>query len=83
MLFIGIPFAAEQLFFHGGKLLTQTFIVKLGTLALTVNAIGSAIGLVYQMGPISLSIAIVTIVGQCMGKEILEMPVNLQNPLSG
>lgn len=69
VLFIGIPFAAEQLFFHGGKLLTQTFIVKLGTLALTVNAIGSAIGLVYQMGPISLSIAIVTIVGQCMGKR--------------
>src|SRR5690606_17876692 len=26
VLFIGLPFAAEQLFFNGGKLLTQTFI---------------------------------------------------------
>lgn len=51
IMFIGVPFAAEQMFFNGGKLLTQTFIVQLGTLAITVNAISSSISLVFQIGP--------------------------------
>uniref|UniRef100_UPI0038995BB7 MATE family efflux transporter n=1 Tax=Pallidibacillus pasinlerensis TaxID=2703818 RepID=UPI0038995BB7 len=69
VMFIGIPFAAEQLFFNGGKLLTQTFIVQLGTLALTVNAIAGSITLVFQIGSNALAIAIVTIVGQCIGRR--------------
>lgn len=64
---IGIPFAAEQMFFNGGKLLTQTFIVQLGTLAITVNAISGSISLLFQIGGSALSIAIVTVVGQCIG----------------
>ncbi|NMM53381.1 MATE family efflux transporter [Paenibacillus aquistagni] len=66
---IGLPFAAEQMFFNGGKLLTQTFIVQLGTLAITVNAIGGSIALVFQIGANALSIAIVTVVGQCIGRR--------------
>ena len=69
IMFIGLPFAAEQLFFNGGKLLTQTYIVQLGTLALTANAISNSITLVLQIGPSALSIAILTVVGQCMGKR--------------
>lgn len=69
VMFIGIPFAAEQLFFNGGKLITQTFIVKLGTLALTANAIAGSITLLFQIGPNALSIAIVTVVGQCIGRR--------------
>ncbi|MNP02805.1 MATE family multidrug exporter [compost metagenome] len=69
IMFIGIPFAAEQMFFNGGKLLTQTFIVQLGTLAMTVNAISGSISLLFQIGGNSLSIAIVTVVGQCMGRR--------------
>ena len=69
VMFIGLPFAAEQIFFNGGKLLTQTFIVQLGTLSLTVYAIGNAIAMLFQIGPNSISIAIVTIVGQCMGRR--------------
>ncbi|MBP3039584.1 MATE family efflux transporter [Bacillaceae bacterium Marseille-Q3522] len=72
VMFIGIPFAAEQIFFNGGKLLTQTFIVQLGTMALTVNAICSSITLLFQIGPNAVSIAIVTIVGQCMGRRNVE-----------
>ncbi|WP_454192900.1 MATE family efflux transporter [Paenibacillus sp. Marseille-Q7038] len=64
---IGIPFAAEQMFFNGGKLLTQTFIVQLGTLAITVNAISGSISLLFQIGGSALSIAVVTVVGQCIG----------------
>lgn len=69
ILFIGLPFAAEQLFFNGGKLLTQTYIVELGTLAIAANAIGSSIVLLFQIGPNALSISILTVVGQCMGRR--------------
>lgn len=69
MMYIGLPFAAEQMFFNGGKLLTQTFIVQFGTLAMTVNAIGSAYISVSQTGANALSIALVTVVGQCIGRK--------------
>lgn len=71
-MIIGIPFAAEQMFFNGGKLLTQTFIVQLGTLAITINAISGSISLVFQIGANALSIAIVTVVGQCIGRRNIE-----------
>jgi putative MATE family efflux protein len=69
IMFIGIPFAAEQMFFNGGKLLTQTFIVQLGTIAMTVNAISGSISLLFQIGGNALSISIVTVVGQCIGRR--------------
>ena len=69
VMFIGIPFAAEQLFFNGGKLLTQTFIVQLGTLAIAANAIANSFVMLLQIGPVALSIAIVTVVGQCLGRR--------------
>jgi putative MATE family efflux protein len=72
IMYIGLPFAAEQLFFNGGKLLTQTFIVQLGVLAMAVYAIGNSIALLFQIGPNALSIATVTIVGQCMGRRNIQ-----------
>ncbi len=69
IMFIGLPFAAEQMFFNGGKLLTQTFIVQLGTLALTANAIAGSISMLLQIGGSTLSVAIVTVVGQCIGSR--------------
>ena len=66
---IGMPFAAEQMFFNGGKILTQTFIVSLGTLAITVNAISGSIGLLMQIGANALSLSVITVVGQCMGRR--------------
>jgi len=72
IMLIGFPFALEQMFFNGGKLLTQTFIVHLGTTALTVNAIVISLTSFYQIGPNALSIAIVTVVGQCMGQKNIE-----------
>nr|WP_223285529.1 MATE family efflux transporter [Paenibacillus sp. PL91] len=69
IMFIGLPFAAEQLFFNGGKLLTQTYIVQLGTLPITVNAISNSLSMLFQIGGTALSVAIVTVVGQCMGRR--------------
>lgn len=69
IMYIGVPFAAEQLFFNGGKLLTQTFIVQLGTYSITANAIGNSIAMLYQIGGMALSIGIVTVVGQSIGSK--------------
>lgn len=69
ILFIGLPFAAEQMFFNGGKILTQTFIVGLGTYAMAVNAICGSVTLLFQIPANALSLAVVTVVGQCMGRR--------------
>lgn len=67
ILFVGIPFAAEQMFFNGGKLLTQIFIVQLGTNALAVNAICNSLSPLPQIGALACNLAVVTVVGQCIG----------------
>lgn len=72
ILYIGIPFAAEQMFFQGGKILTQTFIVDLGTLAMTTNAISGSMVSLFQICGNTLSLAIVTVVGQCVGHKDIE-----------
>ncbi len=69
IMFIGLPFAAEQMFFNGGKLLTQIFIVSLGTYAIATNAIGNTIAGLAQIPSGALSLTIVTVVGQCMGRR--------------
>lgn len=69
IMYIGLPFAMEQMFFNGGKLLTQTFIVQLGTLAITVNAIANSLSMLFQIGGMALGSAIVTVVGQSIGRK--------------
>jgi putative MATE family efflux protein len=69
ILFIGLPFAAEQMFFNGGKILTQTFIVSLGTYALATNAICGSIAGLIQIPANALGLAVITVVGQCMGRR--------------
>ncbi len=68
ILFIGIPFAAEQMFFNGGKILTQTFIVHIGTLAIATNAICGSLAGLFQIPGNSLALAVITVVGQCVGR---------------
>ncbi|MHA6483539.1 MATE family efflux transporter [Paenibacillus sp. strain BS8-2] len=72
IMYIGLPFAAEQIFFNGGKLLTQTFIVHLGTMAITVNAIAGSLSMLFQIGGVALGAAIVTVVGQSIGRKNVE-----------
>lgn len=69
IFFIGLPFAAEQMFFNGGKILTQTFIVSLGTFAMAINAISGSLAGLFQITGNSLSITLITVVGQCMGRR--------------
>lgn len=69
ILFIGLPFAAEQMFFNGGKILTQVFIVSLGTYAIATNAISSSFAVLSQIPSNALSLTLMTVVGQSMGRR--------------
>lgn len=69
VFFIGLPFAAEQMFFNGGKILTQTFIVQLGTYAMAANAICNSMANLLQIPGNAIGLGIVTIVGQCIGNR--------------
>lgn len=67
IMLIGLPSASEQMFFHGGKILTQTFIVSLGTASMTAYAISMSMTVLFQVPGNALNLAIMTVVGQCMG----------------
>ena len=66
---IGIPTGVESLLFLGGKLITQTFIASLGTVALAGNFVASALAGVAQLPGSALAIACTTLVGQAMGRK--------------
>lgn len=67
ILHMGIPFALEQIFFNGGSMLVQTFIVRLGTASVAANAVSnSAFSIVYASG-LAVGTLAITIVGQCVG----------------
>ena len=67
IMLIGLPSASEQMFFHGGKILTQTFIVSLGTASMTAYAISMSMIILFQVPGNALNLAVMTVVGQCMG----------------
>ena len=65
---IGLPASIESLLFNSGKLITQIFIVGMGTASIAASAIASSVfGLINIPGS-ALSIAAITLVGQHMGK---------------
>lgn len=64
---IGVPFALEQVFFNGGGMLVQTYVVALGAVSVAANAIASsAFAILYASG-MAVSTLATTIIGQCVG----------------
>lgn len=66
---IGIPASMESIFFNGGKLITQVFIVNAGTSAIAANTIANSITNLLNVPGNSLSTAATALVGRYMGKE--------------
>ena len=64
---LGIPASAEQLMFNGGKLITQTFIVRLGTTAMAANSITNSIISLIMIPGNALAIAATAMIGQLVG----------------
>jgi Na+-driven multidrug efflux pump len=67
ILSIGVPNGFENGLFNFGKLLVQTLVAGLGTSAIAANAIiGSIFNIIIVPG-MGMSLAILTVVGQCIG----------------
>lgn len=67
ILHIGIPNGLENSVFQIGKILVQGIIAGLGTSAITANAISSTIGGFGVLPGSAVALALLTVVGQCMG----------------
>jgi putative MATE family efflux protein len=65
---VGIPASIESLLFSIGKLITQIYIVSLGTVAIASNSISGSIAGMINVPGAAFSIAATTIVGQRIGK---------------
>ena len=67
ILSIGVPNGFENGLFNFGKLLVQTLVAGLGTSAIAANAIiGSIFNIIIVPG-MGMSLAILTVIGQCIG----------------
>lgn len=64
---VAVPTGLEQVFFHGGRILTQIFIVGFGTESTAANAVVMPFSAFLQLIGATLMMAIVTIAGQCVG----------------
>ena len=67
ILYVAIPTALEQIFFHGGRMLTQVFVVGFGTMSTTAHTVVTALNQLVMVTGQTISIAILTIAGQCIG----------------
>ncbi len=66
---VGIPASVESLLFNGGKLITQIFVVGMGTASIAANYIGGSLFGLINIPGTAISIAATTLVGQHMGRQ--------------
>jgi putative MATE family efflux protein len=67
ILVVGIPGGLENSMFQFGKLLTQSLISTMGTAAIAANSVGHMLATFQYMPGQAISLATVTVVGQCIG----------------
>ncbi len=66
---VGIPVSVESLIFQGGRLLTQTFVVPLGTEALAANGIANSMANLMLVPGATFQLALVPVVGRHIGSD--------------
>jgi Na+-driven multidrug efflux pump len=64
---VALPTGLEQVFFHGGRVLTQIFIVGFGTMSTAANAAAMPFSNFIQLLGGTMQMALVTIAGMCIG----------------
>lgn len=69
---VGIPASVESLLFNGGKLITQVFIVNMGTASIASNTITNSIANMLNIPGNSMAIVATALVGQYMGRRNTE-----------
>jgi len=75
ILFVGVPTGFENGLFNFGKLLVQALVASLGTSAIAANAILGSISNLAIVPGLGLSLAIITVFGQCVGAGDYEQAV--------
>lgn len=68
-ILFSIPASLESLLFNLGKLITQIFIVSMGTVTIASNAVSNSISSMINIPGNAFSIAATAIVGQLMGRR--------------
>lgn len=72
ILQIGVPNGMENSAFHIGKIMVQGIIAGLGTSAITANAIAGTVGGLGILPGSAMSLALITVIGQCVGARDFE-----------
>lgn len=67
ILSIGIPNSIENSMFQIGKILVQGLVVSFGTSAIAANAVSSSIANIAIIPGMAVGLAMITVVGQCVG----------------
>ncbi len=71
ILYIGIPNGLENSIFQLGKLLLSSLTASFGTTAIAANAVASTVANLETLPATAIGIAMVTVVGQCVGAREL------------
>lgn len=69
ILNIGIPSAMEQILMHGGFLVFQIILVRMGTVATAIYQVVMSINTMIMSPMLGFGIAATTLVGQCLGAK--------------
>lgn len=83
ILFIGIPNGLENGMFQAGKLMVLNLITTFGTSAVAANAIANSVAGVVNVLGMALGLAIITVVGRCMGAGATDQAVTYTKRLVG
>ena len=81
ILSIGVPNGLENGMFNFGKLLVQTLVAWLGTSAIAANAIIGSIFNITIVPGMGMSLAMLTVVGQCIGAGDYEQAISYTKKL--
>lgn len=69
ILKIGIPTGIENSIFHIGKVILQSLVSTLGTASIAAMSVANSIAGIHYLFGSSIGIALITIVGQCVGAK--------------
>ncbi|WP_092750967.1 MATE family efflux transporter [Hydrogenoanaerobacterium saccharovorans] len=83
ILRIGVPTGLENGMFNIGKILVQGLIASFGTIAITANAVANGVAGLAQIPGSAIGLAMVTVIGQCVGAKEYEQAKNYTLKLTG
>lgn len=83
ILRIGVPSGLENGMFHIGKILVQGLIATFGTAAIAANAVANSIMAVANIPGTAIGLALVTVVGQCVGAREMKQAKGYMIKLTG